>query len=353
MAVNPHDTEQEGAPHRDDDATGRVSTGPRPSTAAGTPLATAPLAAEEGWALRFLSGPRAGALLPLHAGREFVFGRGREADVVLNEDLVSRRHAVLSLAAETPTISDLGSTNGTFVNGERVTRSMLLRSGDRLLVGTSIARFILLDEQTRVGAPAPAVLEREKRPHGGSTMAGRLEEVPLVDLLQLFSTSRKTGELVVRAASEGDGVVVLSTGRLAAARLEQSPSVGHRKALGRLLRITEGAFEFVPADKSAREPVVPAELQEPTELLLMDALRLTDELRVLEPGLPPPGAKLVIARPLPGRLRALEPQALDLFQLALEHGTFGAVIDRSSLDDVEAVRGLLRLASLGYVTVAA
>lgn len=309
---------------------------------------------DAGFALRFLSGPRAGTEMPLKGRGELVFGRGKEADLVLAEDLVSRRHAVLSLDGPAPTISDLGSTNGTFVNGERVSGKAPLRSGDRLLIGSSIARLVVMDDEpTTVGAVEPSLVDRDKRPAQGSTMAGRLEEVPLVDLLQLFSNSRKSGTLVARGADGTDGEVRLLTGQIAAARVEGKPELTHRKALARLLRLMSGAFEFVPV--AAHEPVphIPTELQEPTELLLMDALRLTDELVVLEPELPVAHAVLAVPKPLPGRLRALEPAALDLFQLALEQGTFGGVVDHSPQDDVEAVRGLLRLVSLGFLEVQA
>lgn len=313
------------------------------------PTAVSKAAPTGAWVLKLLSGPRAGGEISVAAGGEYVFGRGKEADVVLAEDLVSRRHALLSCASSEPSISDLGSTNGTFVNGERVTRARL-SSGDRLLIGTTIARFVAVKDVPLHTHEASSLLP-PPRLHQGSTMAGRLDEVPPVDLLQLFSNSRKSGTLLVRASSgDAQGEVVLSGGRVAAARLSDKPALTHRKALMRLLRVTSGAFEFVPASADAVVEV-PGELQEPTELLLMDALRLGDELSVVEPELPPAGTRLQWASPLPGRLRSLEPDALDLLQLAWEHDLFAEVIDRSPLDDVVAVRGLLRLLSLGYLKV--
>jgi pSer/pThr/pTyr-binding forkhead associated (FHA) protein len=321
-----------------------TGTSPTLSKVAPIPMAAA------AYVLRFLSGPRAGAEVALKARAEYVFGRGKEADLVLGEDLVSRRHAILTLAGEHPAIADLGSTNGTFVNGERVHGRAPLRSGDRLLIGTSIARLVEVDDDEATTVGEKGVTDR-RSPHQGSTMAGRLDEVPLVDLLQLFSNSRKSGTLVTRGADGLDGHVLLSAGQIAGAFIEGKPELMHRKALARLLRLISGAFEFLPLATGVEPPAVPTELQEPTELLLMDALRLTDELSVVEPELPKAHASLVVAKPLPGRLRALEPTAIDLFQLVLEQGTFGAVIDHSPLDDVEAVRGVLRLISLGYVKV--
>src|SRR5512134_2905779 len=64
-------------------------------------------------------------------------GRLPECDVVLHDGLISRRHARLSVHDSTIVVEDLHSTNGLYVNGTRITRSALLREGDRLLLGTT------------------------------------------------------------------------------------------------------------------------------------------------------------------------------------------------------------------------
>src|SRR5918997_1503316 len=56
---------------------------------------------------------------------------GREGcDVVLADPEVSRRHAALRHTGEGPAVEDLGSTNGTFVNGERISGTRVLSDGD-------------------------------------------------------------------------------------------------------------------------------------------------------------------------------------------------------------------------------
>jgi pSer/pThr/pTyr-binding forkhead associated (FHA) protein len=61
-------------------------------------------------------------------------GRAPRADFVVDAPLVSRLHCRLTLQPDGLLVEDLESTNGTFVNGERVTK-LLMRSGDALRVG--------------------------------------------------------------------------------------------------------------------------------------------------------------------------------------------------------------------------
>ena len=61
-------------------------------------------------------------------------GRAPRADFVVDAPLVSRLHCRLTLQTDGLLVEDLESTNGTFVNGERVTK-LVMRSGDALRVG--------------------------------------------------------------------------------------------------------------------------------------------------------------------------------------------------------------------------
>ena len=67
-------------------------------------------------------------------------GRSEESDVFLVDPSVSRTHAVVEVDGIEPIVRDLGSTNGTFVNGERV-EARPLRDGDELMFGNTRMRF--------------------------------------------------------------------------------------------------------------------------------------------------------------------------------------------------------------------
>ncbi len=73
-----------------------------------------------------------------------VLGRSREADIVLNDPNVSRRHAEIAPDGRHGwTVRDLNSTNGVKVNGRRIAGPTRLESGDRLAMGTAEARFVV------------------------------------------------------------------------------------------------------------------------------------------------------------------------------------------------------------------
>jgi len=92
-------------------------------------------------ALRFISGKYKGGEFLLKEGKEVVVGRSSELDIVLMEDMVSRRHAVLVQRGDKIHVEDRGSTNGTFVNGEKISKAVVGK-GDRVLIGTSIMKVV-------------------------------------------------------------------------------------------------------------------------------------------------------------------------------------------------------------------
>jgi len=83
-------------------------------------------------------GPHAGKSYEL-SDREITIGRDINADIVINIPEVSRRHVRLLLETGGYVIEDLGSTNGTFVNGQRVTGTKLLNHGDSVMLGEAVA----------------------------------------------------------------------------------------------------------------------------------------------------------------------------------------------------------------------
>ncbi|MBJ6763127.1 FHA domain-containing protein [Myxococcaceae bacterium JPH2] len=114
--------------------------------------------------LRYMNGPREGQRIEISDAKEFVFGRDdKEADIVLKDDLVSRRHAKVRRDWSGTHVEDLGSRNGIRVNKKRVNRKAL-KDGDELEVGSTRLLYVDPTEPAEesvslsadVAAPAPA-----------------------------------------------------------------------------------------------------------------------------------------------------------------------------------------------------
>ena len=245
------------------------------------------------FALKFLQGKYQDGEFPLPDSGEVLIGRAADLDLVLVEDMVSRKHAKIIIENDTLSIMDLGSTNGTFVNGEKIKRREI-RDQDRILVGTSIIKVIHASQLSGAATTADAGAARQKMEELGSraprasAMSGDLSEVPLPDLLQLFATNRKSGILGISGAHAGK--VYLKQGQLEYADVEGETALNPMKAFCRMLSWSSGTFQFDPQDET---PSFPETFQGSTESILIEALRQTDEFKRMLGDLQPANEGLV------------------------------------------------------------
>jgi pSer/pThr/pTyr-binding forkhead associated (FHA) protein len=86
-----------------------------------------------GWALIVETGPQAGLTYVLGPG-ETIVGRGADSDIFLEDITVSRHHARFTVDDAGLRVEDLGSTNGTYVNGQWAD-AYALSAGDELIIG--------------------------------------------------------------------------------------------------------------------------------------------------------------------------------------------------------------------------
>src|SRR3954451_14323479 len=95
----------------------------------------------DGVLLRVVGGPASGRQISLH--EDFVVGRGESGLGNLGSDTeISRRHARFRpLETGQVVVEDLGSTNGTLVNGQRITAARALLPGDRVTLGQTTLQF--------------------------------------------------------------------------------------------------------------------------------------------------------------------------------------------------------------------
>ena len=102
-----------------------------------------------------LAGPNVGEMYPVE-GAESLVGRGTNASLHLDDDGISRRHVRIVVKGKDVRIEDLGSANGTFINGERVSAAPL-RDGDKIQLGSTTNLEVHLPRQAGGVLPAPDV----------------------------------------------------------------------------------------------------------------------------------------------------------------------------------------------------
>lgn len=106
------------------------------------------------------SGPTPGATFSLE-GDQLIIGRDTASSIAINDAEVSRKHARLTFQGGKYVIEDLGSTNGTFVNGQRLASAVVLKSGDVVSLGEQI---VLMYEALVVDSGATVMSARKSAP---------------------------------------------------------------------------------------------------------------------------------------------------------------------------------------------
>ena len=272
-------------------------------------------------------------------GDTWVAGRSEDADLVIADDTVSRKHARIYRGRGTLWVRDLGSRNGTKVNGRGVAHHRL-RPGDRITIGANVLR---VDVVTR------AHFERTRKPGpeettAGRSMSGSIQDIPLADVLQWLATSRKTGTLRVRGDSLGE--MFLRQGRVYYARIAGRDNIKADRALLRMMGWTDGTFELDSVLEDAPEG---KELNVGLEHILMEAARVQDELAHLGESYALPTDNVELVFPSPKPWRSLSPEQLDLVEALAAGGDWLTVLDRLDTDDLAITQLATKLHKAGVV----
>ncbi len=206
---------------------------------------------------------------PLALRRErVVIGRSRGCDLRLPSGDASRRHAEIVPVTGGYVMRDLGSTNGTFVNGERVDQRQL-RPGDRIRIGSNSILFCQVDAAFD---PAPSDGEDQtvlaERPASGGSLQGELSEIPPYAVLQILELGHKTGLLEVDSEL-GIGRLWLREG--VPVHAETTSQRGFDAALA-IANASTGRFAFDPSSEPPEETITASVTQ-----LLLEASRTLDE----------------------------------------------------------------------------
>ncbi len=120
----------------------------------------------------------AGSELDLRDGA-FVIGRGSSCDLALHDPLISRRHAQIVVTGDVARLEDLDSSNGVFVNEERIEGPVVLRPGDKISIGRvelSVVSDACIEARSQHPTSPVLVPPRETKPgrKRGATDSTRL-----------------------------------------------------------------------------------------------------------------------------------------------------------------------------------
>ena len=96
-------------------------------------------------------------------GKQITIGRSPDNAIVVDEDLVSREHALIELQREGYVLHDRGSTNGTYVNGQQIYQH-LLQPGDQIQIGPVTLALTLPGQSVAIKPNGPAVPKPVERP---------------------------------------------------------------------------------------------------------------------------------------------------------------------------------------------
>jgi len=159
--------------------------------------------------LHAVAGALRGATFQLVA-EEVTIGRQESNQLCVGDPSVSRQHCVIQPQEDGFQIRDLGSINGTFVNGKRVDER-ILEDGDKIRIGDTVFHFAVKEDELadqHLALPDNALVAKScvGRPPADSvdTAISRLfESVPQGDFITLASFCRKTRKLLMRRALYG------------------------------------------------------------------------------------------------------------------------------------------------------
>ncbi|MBW2272728.1 MAG: FHA domain-containing protein [Deltaproteobacteria bacterium] len=201
-------------------------------------------------------------------------GRHKSCRLSVRREDISRRHAEVSREGSAFFVRDLGSTNGTFVNGEEIGESRRLIPGDRIELGSCTINFCEIDASVNDHDdedPDSDLTIVSSRPSGREAFNGDLGEIPTYAVLQMLELGNKSGILVLETP-DGTGMICFRSG--SPVHAETGKLCGFDAALA-LIGARSGSFRFEPQDvdfESTLECSV-------TEMLL-ETCRIEDEQKL-------------------------------------------------------------------------
>jgi hypothetical protein len=218
---------------------------------------------------------------------KLTIGRADDNTLVIAERRVSRQHARIDWdeSQKKFTLSDLGSSNGTYLNGQKIPSltQFPLHDWDKIRIATAVFTTRFVDDPSIIKGEFKElrqhvhsdvteifeVAEIESMLHQTPSLSGDLEHLCPIELFQMIETSRKTGMLTLKTDVD-EGKFGIVEGNIITAKY--NGLIGEPAAF-EALKCNKGKFAFL-LQTEIKEP---AQITLPTTMLLMEGCRLLDE----------------------------------------------------------------------------
>ena len=228
--------------------------------------------------------PEPPILIP--AKRKTSIGRSNENEIVLTETRASRRHAAIRWMRfqKSFSISDLGSSNGTYLNGAKLppNDAHMLNDRDKIRIASAVFTVRIVENpaiiagefrelRDRIQCQATQIMHADDimstAPSTGIT--GSLAHLCPVEIFQMLDAGSKSGILSL-TTTDGEGRFSISEGKIVSAAFKETHG---EHAVYEALRYSEGTFRFDQGEVVAPDP----EQVLNTAFLLIEGCRLLDE----------------------------------------------------------------------------
>jgi pSer/pThr/pTyr-binding forkhead associated (FHA) protein len=233
--------------------------------------AVSPAAKGEPAGIALLS-PFLGDPFPIPTEKTVLIGRGQNSTLLFPIKAISRRHAEIYFDGCDFILNDLNSTNGTCLNGERITAKAPIIDGDQIAIGPFEILVTSLKPIVDRGALSSNLLEGDTRLDGSApwSVTADLTHITVSEVVQVLELNCRSGQLVFQLPGKNPGLLVFSEGRISHGEfLEKEP----REAVLALLQVSEGQINFLSTEDLSFETTI----TDATSLLLLEAARRSDE----------------------------------------------------------------------------
>lgn len=286
-------------------------------------------------------------------------GRHDANDLQLVSRTVSNFHAEVIHDEGRLVLRDLESTNGTFVNDQRVDE-IELKPGDRIRLGNHVLtvhleqgngnqeeffRFQRHPDYFDVGVRGNIISLRAGTQKAVQTLrAVDPHDLSLPDLLKILTTGSRSLTLALSKGPEG-GHVYIRKDKIVHAKYGMA---GGEKALYRFFGWQKAVYEIQGFPAS---PAVPRTIALPTDTLIVEGMRQIEELAKLITQLPPLEVPLLLKEDCSLPVSAHSSAEIQIYQDIIRHETIAKVLEETTLTDCRALRLIHALIRKGVFAV--